>query len=221
VSITGNIGGSPDAAPERIEFAVGTTSAQLTGDITDTEVDTYLLEVYAGQTLTVDVTNAYLTLVSPSAEPLARAQNSSQSADLVLAESGDYVLQISVSVGTPQISYTLNVSVTGESERITTGERIRFQTGATSAQVVGEVRGSRPDHYLLRASAGQMMNIMLSGASLTVVSPSGIPMVRGNITEEPVEGLQTVLPETGDYQVQVSIPVGSAPQRYTLSMTVE
>jgi hypothetical protein len=221
LSITGDIGGSPTAPLKRIEFAVGATSAQLTDDVTDTEVDTYLLEAFSGQTLMVSVTNAYLTLVSPSGEPLARAQNGAHTADLVLPESGDYVLQISVPVPTPQTSYTLDVSVTGTPERNAAGERIRFQTGATNAQITGEVRGSQPDIYLLRASAGQSMNITLSDASLTVVSPGGIPMVRGNVTEEPVEGLQTVLPETGDYQIQVTIPVGSAPVRYTLDVTVQ
>jgi hypothetical protein len=221
LSITGDIDGSSPNPPQRIEFAIGATTAQVTGEVADTEVDTYLLEAFAGQTMTVNVTNAYLTLVSPSGDPLARAMNEAQSADLVLPESGDYVLQISVPAGSPQTSYTLDVSVTGESERITTGERIRFATGATSARVTGEVRGSRPDYYLLRASAGQTMTVTLSAATLTVVSPFGSPLVRGTVTADPVQQFETVLPETGDYRLQVNIPVGQAPVRYTLDVTVQ
>ena len=57
--------------------------------------------------------NVYLTVVSPSGSPLARAQAGAQSMDQTLPENGDYSLQLSVFGTTLQTSFTLNITITG------------------------------------------------------------------------------------------------------------
>ncbi len=220
VSVIGDIRGTAPL-PQRIRFASGATSAQLTGEVTFTQPDTYVLEVFSGQTLDVRVMDALLTLVSPSGEPLARAQAGAQQVTgHILTESGNYTLQVSVLEDGPTVAYTLDVSVTGTPERAASGERIRFQTGATNTQVRGTVTASTQNTYLLRAGAGQMMTLALSDASLTVVSPSGMPLIRGDVIAEPAQGFELELPETGDYTLIVSVPADSPSVAYTLDVSV-
>ena len=212
---------------QRIRFAAGATSAQVSGQTNGTSIDTYLLEARAGQQMRALVSspnsNVYLTVVSPGGSPLARAQAGAQNFNGTLPESGDYTLQISAPVGTATTTYILNVSVTGGAVPTTPpGQpgnlRIRFATGATSASVNGEVDGNTYQGYLLEAQAGQLMRVNLissgnSAAYLTVVSPGGSPLARAQAGAQSFYG---TLPESGDYTLQVSVPAGTPTTYYTL-----
>ncbi len=211
---------------QRIRFAAGATSAQVSGQTNGTSIDTYLLEARAGQQMRALVSspysNVYLTVVSPGGSPLARAQAGAQNFNGNLPETGDYTLQISAPVGTATTTYILNVSVTGGAVPTTPpgqpgNQRIRFATGATSASVNGEVDGNTYQGYLLEAQAGQLMrvNLISSGSPvyLTVVSPGGSPLARAQAGAQSFYG---TLPESGDYTLQVSAPAGTPTTYYTL-----
>ncbi|MFN8450052.1 MAG: hypothetical protein U0521_16090 [Anaerolineae bacterium] len=214
---------------ERLNFAAGSTSAQVTGQIDGTSIHTYFVEARAGQRMQARVaspySNVYLTVVSPSGSPLARAQAGAQSFDGTLPESGDYVLQVSAPVGTPATTYLLNVSITGGVPTSTPIPpqyvRIRFATGATSAQVNGQVDGTSFRGYLLEARAGQRMQITVTSptgnAYLTVVSPSGSPLARA---QNGVQIFDQTLPESGDYRLEVSAPSGTPLTNFTLFVSV-
>jgi hypothetical protein len=217
ITITG-AGGTPSS--QRIRFQTGATSAQVAGQVSGNEVDSYVLEAFAGQTMQVDVDSAYLTLVSPSGEPLARAQNGAQHVSHELPESGDYLIQISVPIGSGTVAYTLTVSIVGEPSRVTSSERIRFASGSTSALLTGRVSGSAQNSFAAHAIAGQRMQITISSGTLTVVSPSGQPLVRGTVTAQPVRSFSQALTETGDYLIYVSAPAGSGAVNYTLNIAV-
>lgn len=221
-TLTINITGTPGeiTSGERIRFATGTTSTQLTGQLAEGGVDSYILEAFEGQTMQLTVQNAYLTLISPSGEPLARAQTGAQSVNRTLPESGDYIIQISTPAGTGAVSYTLNVTITGTPSRTDSSERIRFQVGTTGAQVAGRLTGGQRDSYLLHAIAGQAMQITINNGSLTVVSPSGQPLVRGEASASFVQSFSQTLPETGDYQVYVSLPADFDTVDYVLSVSI-
>ncbi len=219
VSITGSAGDI--TASERIRFARGATSTQLARRIAvDNEVDSYVLEAFIGQTMQVTVDNAYLTVVSPSGEPLARAQTGAQNVNRVLPESGDYIVQVSVPAGFAPVSYTLTVTITGEPDRSTSTERIRFQPGTSSTQVVGQLVGGAENSYLLHVLAGQTMSLTVDNGTLTVVSPSGEPLVRGTVTAQPVRSFSRTLTETGDYQVSVSAPADAGVVNYVLNVSI-
>ncbi len=213
---------------QRIRFAAGATSAQVSGQTNGTNVDTYLLEARAGQQMQALVSspygNVYLTVVSPGGTPLARAQAGAQSFNGTLPETGDYTLQISAPVGTATTNYILNVAVTGGQPQPTAqpgSQRIHFAAGATSASVSGQVSGMTYAGYLLEAQAGQHMqvNIVSSGNPLylTVVAPDGSPLVRAQAGAQSFDG---TLPESGDYTLQVSAPAGTPTTSFTLVVSV-
>jgi hypothetical protein len=82
--------------------------------------------------------------------------------------------------------------------------RIRFQTGATSAAVSGQLGPRLTRDYVLRASAGQIMQVVLwpptAGARLLIWGADGTPLKRWTNQEQ---GWQGKLPKTQDYYVQV------------------
>ncbi len=213
---------------QRIRFAAGATSAQVSGQTNGTSIDTYLLEARAGQQMRALVSspysNVYLTVVSPGGSPLARAQAGAQSFNGTLPETGDYTLQISAPAGTSTTNYILNVSVTGGQPQPTAqpgSQRIRFAAGATSASVSGQVSGNTYAGYLLEAQAGQWMQVSIISAGnplyLTVVSPGGSPLARAQAGAQSFDG---TLPESGDYSLQVSAPAGTPSTGFTLVVSV-
>ncbi|MCC6613335.1 MAG: hypothetical protein IT320_07635 [Anaerolineae bacterium] len=205
---------------QRISFDPGATAAQVSGQLSASGVANYVLEAFAGQTMTLTVDTAYITLVSPSGEPLARAQNGVQNVNVALPESGDYIIELSLPAGSPTVAYTLSVSITGEPSRVSDTERIRFQAGATSAQVSGQIAGGVRHNYLVNAAAGQTMTLTLDNGTLTVVSPSGQPMIRGTVVDEPIHNYSVTLPESGDYRISVDVLPDSPSVPYTLTVSI-
>src|SRR5690606_23884410 len=135
-------------------------------------------------TMTVSTPNTYITLVSPSGALLRSLQPNTLTQ--VLPESGDYYLQFSTVTEAQAVNYSASVSITGSASRNTTTERIQFQTGASGAQVFGTVSPAQQNRYVLFAFAGQLMQVSVDNASLTVISPSGQPLVRGEVAAQPV-----------------------------------
>lgn len=216
ISITGTASGIN--APQRVRFNVGATSGSVTGQLVSGEIDTYTLGAFAGQTMTISAPNTYITLISPSGVLLQA--NVANGLTQVLPESGDYYAQFSSVAGSQTINYSATFGITGNAHRTSTTERIRFQTGASGAQVFGTVSPTVEHRYILFAFAGQFMQISVDSASLTVISPSGQPLVRGNVTAQPVRNFGQRLPETGDYTVITSAPAGVGAVNYTLTVTI-
>jgi hypothetical protein len=81
--------------------------------------------------------------------------------------------------------------------------RIQFQPGATSGVVSGQLAPRQTRDYVLRASAGQIMQVNLwsnVGANVLIWGADGTPLKRWTNQEQ---GWQGVLPKTQDYYVQV------------------
>jgi hypothetical protein len=96
--------------------------------------------------------------------------------------------------------------------------RIRFQPGATSAVVSGQLAAHRTHDYVLRASAGQIMQVVLwpeAGANILIWGADGIPLKTWSDQEQ---GWQGRLPRTQDYYVQVVSL--DQPLSYCLRVTV-
>jgi hypothetical protein len=80
---------------------------------------------------------------------------------------------------------------------------IRFQPGATSGVVSGQLAPHGTDQYVLRASAGQIMQVVLqpsSGANVLIWGADGTVLKSWSNQEQ---GWQGRLPRTQDYTVQV------------------
>jgi hypothetical protein len=84
-----------------------------------------------------------------------------------------------------------------------TATRIHFQTGATSGVVSGQLGPRLARDYVLRASAGQIMQVNLwsnVGANILIWGADGTPLKRWTNQEQ---GWQGKLPKTQDYYIQV------------------
>jgi hypothetical protein len=97
-------------------------------------------------------------------------------------------------------------------------KRIRFASGATSALVSGDLPARSSARYVLRALAGQLMELNLSapqGASLSVTTAAGRALT-------PVAGSSTTfrgyLPRSGDYLIEVES--GRRAVSYSLSVSI-
>ncbi len=210
----------PSPTPQRISFPANGTYAQASGQVSGSTINNFVLNAHAGQWMLVGLSspNVYLSVISPSGSPLARAQNGTQSFAQTLPETGDYRLEISAPSGTPATDYFLIVSVTNSQS---TSQRLSFPQNATSAQISGQVSGSFTNTYLVNAHAGQRMQVTVSSPSfnvyLSVISPSGSPLARAQ------NGTQTfdqTLSESGDYQLEVSAPAGTSQTTYWLSIGI-
>jgi hypothetical protein len=224
VAVTGTVSPTPvPGGSQRITFPAGSTSATVNGQVDGNTYRGYLLNAQAGQRMQVSTSsplgNVYLTLVSPLGSPLARAQNGAQTFDGILPESGDYSIQVSAPAGTALTSFTLFVSVTGQSQSGV--QRIRFAPGSTAAQVTGQASGTVTASYVLEARAGQQMMIFLtsplSNVYVTLVSPLGSPLARAQAGAQSFSG---ILPESGDYSIQLSAPAGTALTSFTMTVSV-
>jgi uncharacterized protein YgiM (DUF1202 family) len=161
---------TPASGPVRIEFAPGTSSATLIGQVIGAEPAEFLLWAAAGQKLTVEV-------ASPGAGARLQIEGVSDGEvykDLldgdgrwegILAVSQDYRLIVDgIADGT--VTYTLNVSVADEAtpEPQPDAVRIEFDPGSTSASIAGALSNGEQARYVLWAAAGQRM-------SVSVISP--------------------------------------------------
>lgn len=215
---------TPTPAPgrERIQFAAGATAATVRGTVQFPNRRAYLLRALGGQTMRVELissdasANFAVTGVSDG-QPLKRLENGDTVWSGALPSTQDYLVQ----VATPNnraVSYELYVEVT--SPTTPTPVRIQFAPGATAARVNGITSAIEPARYLLRANAGQTMDVDLTvdnvNAYITVLHPNG-----GNLAGAggPIHHWMGTLPVTGDYIVEVLNP-GTGLANFSLTVTI-
>ena len=151
-------------------------------------------------------------------QPLKRLENRDTVWRGTLPSTQDYLLQVATPK-TAAVSYELYVEVTSPTTR--TPVRIQFAPGATAASVNGLTSAIEPARYLLRANAGQTMDVDLTvdnvNAYITVLHPTG-----GNMAGAggPIHHWMGVLPVTGDYIVEVLNP-GTGLANFSLTVTIQ
>jgi LysM repeat protein len=99
-------------------------------------------------------------------------------------------------------------------------ERIQFASGAFAQTVTGSVQGATRKEYLLRASAGQTMEIQLTAAGEVNFALEGVS--DGQLFKRIEVGApywKGALPLGQDYRIRVGTPSDSA-QNYTLTVTI-
>ena len=203
---------------ERITFAPGSTTATVTGNLPASGSDRYVLHVFAGQTMSVDLAfsegQAILVVWGADGTVLLTDHAEVSSFQRVLPTAQDYFIMVE---GRPEGSttYSMTVSIPSIS---TAAERIEFASGSTSATVTGQLNASEGDQYVLHALAGQTMSADTSfsegGAILVVWGADGTVLLSDHAE---VSSFQRVLPATQDYYIRIrGRPEGST----TYSMTV-
>ena len=205
---------------QRIRFAPGATSTTLTRTLAASESDQYVLRALAGQTLSLDLAftggQAILVVWGEDGDVLLSDHAEVSSFERELPKTQDYHIQVK---GRPEGSttYTLTVNIPA----ISTGvERIEFAPGSTSATVTGQLGASESDQYLLRAEAGQTLNIhtaFTEGAAILVVWGADGDVLLSDHAE--ASAFERVLATTQDYYIMVKgRPDGST--SYTMTVTI-
>lgn len=102
------------SAPVRIQFAPGARTATVNGSTSGLAPARYVLRANAGQTmsvdLTVDNTNAYLTVLHPTGDNMAGADGPIHHWSSLLPVTGDYVIEV-LNPGTGLANFTLTVAI--------------------------------------------------------------------------------------------------------------
>jgi hypothetical protein len=203
---------------ERITFAPGSTTATVTGSLPASGLDRYVLQAFAGQTMSVDLSfsEGQAILVAWGADGTVLLTDHAEVSNFqrVLPTTQDYFIKIE---GSPEGSttYSMTVSIPSTS---TEAERIEFTSGSISATVTGQLNASGIDQYVLHALAGQTMSINTTFAEglaiLEVWGQDGTVLLTDHAE---ISNFQRVLPATQDYYILVrGKPEGST----TYSMTV-
>jgi hypothetical protein len=137
-----------------------------------------------------------------------------------LPATGDYALTVYPSPYTGNTGYQLRIEITSSSTPAPAPERIRFASGATSAQVTGYLPTASSKLYVLGARAGQIMTIESYTSSgpfrFTVSEANGATLGSGNQGD----GWSGTLPRTGDYNLTVQSPMDASPANYALRITI-
>jgi hypothetical protein len=115
---------SPTESPERVIFASGVTSAQVSSLLpSGTSVKQYVLAARVGQTMTIDIASddapISLAISSPSGIQLFTEADQTSPTDggyragysFTLAESGDYIVTLTKADHTPSTDYTVDFTI--------------------------------------------------------------------------------------------------------------
>ncbi|HIK27916.1 MAG: serine/threonine protein kinase [Oscillatoriaceae bacterium SKW80] len=102
------------------------------------------------------------------------------------------------------------------SEPIVTTERVYFKRGATGTKLSGSIQTNQKKRYLIRSIEGQefTVSVLQGNVNVTIIAPDGQTIgeaIAGNMQ------WQGLLPETGDYVVEISSPTAS---EYLVSVEV-
>ena len=186
-----------DGATE-IHLAPGSTSGEVSGQLSAGADEEYTFDARAGQTAVVHFEHSSpterWTLVGPQGSPLHTTHTEQQDdATVALPSSGTYRVDVQT---TDAGTYTLDLAIPAE---------IRFAPGSTSGTVSGQVPADGTRDYVFDARAGQTAVVHFGHSSptarWTLVGPDGTPLHTAQT--EQTDDVTVTLPGSGTYQVQV------------------
>jgi hypothetical protein len=206
---------SPTPLVRRLQFAPGTTAAQVQGQVRAGGNVDYILRAAQGQWLIVTVTSTSTDVVlavtgARDGRPYLRSASGTTSWRGLLTTTQDYTIQV-VSRG----------SAAPFSLQVTIPARISFAPGASSATVDGRLAARETDEYVLRAVRGQAMTVSVSSPRNDVVLEvygleDGRSLGRTSVSERSWTG---TLHATQDYGIKATSE--GAATAYTLEVRIE
>ncbi len=232
---------------ERVEVATNAPAVARSGNLPEASTKRYLLTASAGQTLTVQSVGyngpVSFTIRSPNGiiwnGAAAGSDNNVLTAQVVLPESGDYGVELSVPPGgtTPyDISFTLAGVAVATTPTPTTPtpvptvppERVDLAPGTTTAERTGQLPdGASNKQYVLSANAGQALTVEFTSVGtplmVTITSPAGMqwPAEMNPVTDGYALNYQLPLAETGDYIVTLTKADSTSTTSYTARFTLQ
>ncbi len=209
---------------KRVTFAAGSTSATVSGNLVKNGIDRFVLKAEAGQTLTVKVTSSANVLFSVSGangDVLKSSGAAGSSWSGTLRATQDYTIALNTPDGNPA-SYSLQVTIPPPPTSAPQAKRIVFGQGATDATMHGNLAAGQSEHLVLRAQAGQTMNVTLASEPrdsviLIIWGADGNVLISDHATATKWSGK---LPKTQDYYIDLR-PIAGKAAEYTIFVTVK
>ncbi len=215
--------GAALVGPQRIQFAPGSSKATIQGKLVANGMDSYVIQVPAGQTLSANASSQAKTLLQISGadgSPLKTYGAGGASWSGTVPSTQDYMIGITTEDGSAA-SYTLVVAL---GTLATPGasaapKRIQFPPGGITSTVQGNLGMNGLDVHVLRALAGQTMTVNITAPEPVLLAVSGAD---GSVLKSSGAGGSSwsgPLPTTQDYMITISTATG-APTSYTLQITI-
>jgi hypothetical protein len=196
--------------PERIQFAAGSTSAVIEGQLPAHGRHYYVLGIQAKQIMEVDVSppsglRTIIYGVDGTVLKSGMGEGSFFRGEVPITQ--DYLLVIET--GDQASAYTMNVIIPA---------RISFAAGATSGMVEGRLAAHSSQYYVLGAQANQLMEVDVTSQSQLQLVIYGVD---GTVLKSGMGGgafFRGTLPSTQDYILILSS--GDQAASYTMSVVI-
>ena len=198
----------------RFDFLTGSTFGVLQGNLQAGQSMVYVLNAIQGQPMIVIIDSPdhdmSLEIRGKNDSVLLSGSQAQDTWQGLLPVTQDYYIK--VIAGAAPEDYTLSITV---------ASRIMFSTGSTSGTVTGTTVNGYNVTYVLRAMAGQTMNlgltVPLGTAALTVYGFSdGQPYLRSQLGQT---NFSMILPTTQDYIIEI-VPQNGLAISYSMMVTV-
>jgi hypothetical protein len=208
----------PQLVPQRIQFAPGAISEQVAGNLAGEGRARYVLGASAGQELTLNLTqagggHAVLAMWGADGTVFMSGAVDATAWSGTLPSTQDYFVDVR-SVTSASVSFILEVTIPpADTPSEPVAQRIQFAQGAISAELSGSLPGNGAARYVLGASAGQRMNVVLTDTGPDVNAVLVIWGADGSVLQTDHAGVTTfsgMLPATQDYYIDVRSVTSSA-----------
>jgi hypothetical protein len=210
---------------QRIQFPAGATGVTVNGYLGSGQGVRYVLGARAGQTMTIQPwsdSQMLFVAIHRANGGLLGTTSGTQTWQGVLPADGDYYVTTSTSAMGAGTNYSLRIDITSgpAPDPGSQPERIRFAPGATSASVSGTLPLGSRKQYVLRALAGQVMDIQSWGVgayrySLQTSGGAMLGEANGGYS------LFRTLPANDDYLITLQTQEGTwGPVSYGLLVTI-
>lgn len=210
----------PTAAPDRITFAAGGSSATRSGNLPAGGMKSYILGLQAGQTL--DVTTmakpgeVAVVVYGADGTVLQSGMGTLPSFNGPIPTTQDYL--IDVKAGPSATGYSMTVTVPPVNPPAPAAQRVSFPAGGTSATRNGTLAANSSAKYVLALNAGKTFLVSTSGSpypvAISVYGADGTVLISPMGSVPSFEG---TIPSTQDYFVDVI--AGEGPTNYTVTFT--
>ncbi len=197
--------------PQRIIFDAGATSAVVEGDLAPQDNRAYVVHMAAGQTLDVRATappeSVRLIIYGVDGDVLRSGMAGTPDYRGQVRTTQDYIISVSAA---QQAHYVMTVIIPA---------RITFQPGAISGTAQGTVRAGATNSYVIGASGGQTMSVVLISPVSLLLGIEGNDGVRLKPYQSGGNTWQGILPATQDYWINV-LSTGAAGV-YQIQVTIQ
>lgn len=206
---------APTAASDqalRLSFAAGTTNITSDGQLTANSTKRFVFTADKSQLMDISLSSgstAHIAVTSPSGKKLVTFDQKWTWYRDYISEKGDWTIDIKA--GAYDTSYSLYLAIP---------QRLSFQPNTSSLTAKATVPAGRVHNFVAWANKGQTIKVSVEPGTnfkLSIWNVNGTVILSGMGGSSSYEG---VLPEAGDYFINVTSGAGSATE-ITLTLSIK